>query len=179
MPPSPPKRRDESVSSDMLSAEPRELAPAEIEQLWELFHAIGMYWQNTSNDSVGQRSSWTEFIALRAVQKPSYVAEYENALSVMDELEAECGENAFQMMFQHKLEDREKPRTRMDHVKRFVVNEFIRMQIVAGGFRGFGSDIEGKNREKLRPLNYNGFVRGSRYNRIVQVRAYVPKASDS
>lgn len=179
MPPSLTKVRDELVTSAMFTAEPRELAAAEIERLWRLFHAIGEYWQNTSNDSVGQRSSWTEFITLRAMQKPSYVAEYENALRVMEELEAEFGENAFQMMFQHKLGDKEDPRTRMDHLKRFVVNEFIQMQIVAGGFRGFGSDTEGKNREKLRPLNYNGFVRGSRYNRIVQVRAYVPKASDS
>jgi hypothetical protein len=39
---------------------------------------------------------------------------------------------------------------------------FIRVQIVAGGFRGFGADENGKNREKYRPYNYNGFVRGSR-----------------
>ncbi len=178
MPPPPPNYRDEDVGLGQLPAEPRELAAAEMEQLWELFHAIGEYWENTTNNSVGQRSSWTEFVILRATRAPSYIAEYENALKVIDELEKKFGDEAYRKLFQHKLKDKEKPRTRMDHAKEFVVDEFIRMQIVAGGFRGFGSDLKGKNRAKLRPLNYNGFVRGSRYNRLVQVRAYPPKASE-
>lgn len=180
MPPPPPNYRDEPVPLDRLPGEPRELTPFEMKQLWELFHAIGEYWKNTTNDSVGQRSSWTEFIILRAKQRPSYVTEYENALKVIAELRAEFGDEAYRTLFQHKLKEKEKdtPRTRMDHAKEFVVDEFIRMQVVAGGFRGFGSDLKGKNRKKLRPLNYNGFVRGSRYNRLVQVRAYPPKASE-
>jgi hypothetical protein len=179
MPPSPPNYRDEAGTSELLLAEPRELAAAEMEQLWVLFHAIGEYWKNTTDDSAGQRSSWTEFVILRATQRPSYVTEYENALKVIAELQAEFGDDAFHTLFQHKLKEKDKPQTRLDHAKKFVVDEFIRMQIVAGGFRGFGSDTDGKNRAKLRPLNYNGFVRGSRYNRLVQVRAYPPKASDS
>lgn len=179
MPPPPLNYRDEDVGLGQLPAEPRELAAAEMEQLWELFHAIGEYWKNTTDNSAGQRSSWTEFVMLRATKRPSYVTEYENALKVIDELRAEFGDDAFRTLFQHKLREKDKPLTRMDHAKKFVVDEFIRMQIVAGGFRGFGSDADGKNRAKLRPLNYNGFVRGSRYNRLVQVRAYPPKASDS
>lgn len=176
---SPPNYRDELVSSpEVFSAEPRELNADEMEQLWELFHAIGTYWENTSDDSAGQRSSWTEFVILRAAERPSYIAEYESALKVIAELQAEFDADAFPTLFQHKLKAKDPCRTRMDHAKRFVVDEFIRMQIVAGGFRGFGSDADGTNRKNRRPLNYNGFVRGSRYNRFVQVRHYVPKSSD-
>ena len=66
----------------------------------------------------------------------------------------------------------------MDHVKKYVAEDFVRMQIVAGGFRGFGSDEHGKNHDKLKPYNYNGFVRGSRYNRVVRVRAYRPEEDE-
>lgn len=172
------KCRDEVIGSKMLSAEPRDLQMGMTNELWDLFHAIGEYWQNTTDNSAGQRSSWTEFVILRATQSPSYIAEYENALRVIAELKREFGDKAFLKLFEHKSEEKDKPQSRMDHAKKFVVDEFIRMQIVAGGFRGFGSDPEGKNRAKLRPLNYNGFVRGSRYNRLVQVRAYPPKASE-
>lgn len=174
---SPGRFRDEVVASEMLAAEPRGLNTNEMDRLWDLFHAVGEFWKNTTDESAGQRSSWTEFVILRSTQAPSYIAEYENALAVIAELQKEFGDKAYHQLFQHKFKD--KPQTRMDHTKKFVVDEFIRMQIVAGGFRGFGSAPDGTNRAKLRPLNYNGFVRGSRYNRLVQVRDYPPKANES
>lgn len=167
------------VPADMFPAETRELTSNELCGLWELFHAIGVQWQNTSTDSAGQRSSWTEFVTLRCTQNPSYIAEYENALTVVAALQMEFGESAFSQLFTHALPKQGQLWSRLDHAKKFVVDEFIRMQVVAGGFRGFGSDASGRNRQKHRPLNYNGFVRGSRYNRQVQVRAYPPKARES
>lgn len=168
----------EVINSEMLRAEPRELTTNELERLWELFHAIGEHWDNTTSDSAGQRSSWTEFVFLRATQAPSYIAEYENALKVIADLRVSFKGAVYTELFRHKLKENGKPQTRIDHTKVFVVDEFIRVQIVAGGFRGFGSDADGTNRLKRRPLNYNGFVRGSRYNRLVQVRSYQPKASE-
>lgn len=175
--------RTQTVPPEIFAVQPGDLTNDEqdelLEGLWQLFQAIGTFWKNTSQNSVGQRSSWTEFVILRCKELPSYIAEYENALKVLAELQAEFGEDpAYPILLQHQLAERDKPRTRMDHAKKFVVDEFIRMQIVAGGFRGFGSDPEGNDRDKLRPLNYNGFVRGSRYNRLVQARAYSPKASE-
>jgi len=173
------KYRDGIVSPDILPSGPRKLLPTEVERLWELFKAIGYHWGNTTSDSAGQRSSWTEFVLLRAdSQQPykSYVGEFENALRVIEELNRDFPESAYEELFQHKT-----PKTlstRFDHAKKYVVDEFIRMQVVAGGFRGFGSDPDGTNRQKRRPLNYNGFVRGSRYNRLLQVRDYPPKASE-
>jgi hypothetical protein len=46
------------------------------------------------------------------------------------------------------------------------VNEFIKVQIVASGFRGCGG--------KKRAMDYNGFIRGTRYNRIKGVREFEP-----
>lgn len=174
-----PTFRDTPVLPDMLFAEPRTPEQGEMEELWALFRSIGEYWQNTTESSVGQRSSWTEFVILRCSEKPSYIAEYENALKVVAELKAEFGATAYHELLNRGLPKQGAPWTLFDHAKKFVVDEFIRVQVVAGGFRGFGSDSDGSNRAIRRPLNYNGFVRGSRYNRLIQVRAYSPKASES
>ena len=56
--------------------------------------------------------------------------------------------------------------TRLAHAKRYVINEFIIMQVMASGFKHFG----GKN--------YAGYVKGSRYNEIPLVREYVPIAGE-
>jgi hypothetical protein len=70
-----------------------------------------------------------------------------------------------------ETKDPSKSMSRLRHAKVFVVDEFIRVQIVAGGFRGFG----GRNRA----YNYNGFLRGTRYNRVQRVRTYRPKKDDT
>ena len=57
------------------------------------------------------------------------------------------------------------PVTRLAHAKRYVIDELIRVQVVAGGFKGFVSPS---------PANYNGYVGGSRYNRLPRVVAYEP-----
>ncbi|MGZ6992284.1 MAG: hypothetical protein ACXVKJ_14310, partial [Ilumatobacteraceae bacterium] len=114
----------------------------------------------------------------------SYVAEYENALGVVEELVALYGKPA---AFTKLFLDNGIPKvvangypvvnldTRLAHAKHFVVDEFIRVQVVAGGFKQF---IEPKP-TKVRPdyiVNYNGFVAGSRFNRIIPVRSYEPPA---
>ena len=60
--------------------------------------------------------------------------------------------------------------TRLAHVKRYVVDEFIVVQITASGFRGFANSTFSPNR----PLNYTGFIRGSRYNERPMARLYTP-----
>lgn len=165
------------------------LTPSERKRLWEMFQQIGRHWSNVYKDSAGQRSSWLEFINLRCapretnrdkhkpLQPPGYLRKYRDAIKVLDALvEATNLEQGFQSFLNHQPpRDQEKKivlKTRLDFAKFFVVDEFIKMQIVAGGFRGFGSDEFGRNRRKLRARNYNGFVRGSRYNRLQRVRAF-------
>ena len=163
----------ELVSPKLLKSATGQLKPAELERLWDLFQQIGRTWDNISADSAGQRSSWLEFIDLRCIKEPSYLAEYQSALQVVQELVDAFGlvEGYRQLFFNRELtadtDNPSKTMTRLRHAKIFVVDEFIRVQIVAGGFRGFG----GRNRA----YNYNGFIRGTRYNRVQRVRTYRPK----
>jgi hypothetical protein len=177
----PPDRQQysrEAVGPRMLHAHPGTLDPRQMDELWVIFKGIGDHWSNTSMESAGQKSSWTEFVMLRCEQEPSYIAEYLNAIAVADEMRREHGERSLAQLFSHEPPPAERLSTRLDHAKYFVVDEFIRVQIIAGGFRGFGSDADGKRRQRLRPLNYNGFVRGSRYNTQVQVRPYLPRTGE-
>lgn len=187
------------VKEPMLPAAGVELSPEDWQSLWEVFQQIGRTWFNVFKDSAGQRSSWLEFITLRCesprcieplcqdpqcknpahMRAPSYLGEYRNALEVVAELvKASSIVKAYEHLFTHKyekVEDKIVLKTQIDHAKFFVIDEFIRMQIVGGGFRGFGTDENGRRRRKLQARNYNGFVRGSRYNRVVRVRAYREK----
>lgn len=159
----------EQIDSALLPAEPAPLSTEQAESLWKVFAAIGRSWKNdfSRTDSAGMRSSWFEFVTLRCVQSPSYLAEYENAVEVLAELTRLYNEEiAYEKLFYGIGPIKTQPRTRLEHCKCYVVNEFIKVQIVASGFRGFG----GKNRA----MNYNGFVRGTRYNRIEGVREFMP-----
>jgi hypothetical protein len=165
------------LASRLLLAEPRELTRAEIDGLWRIFVAIGTTWENTAHDSAGLKSSWLEFVKEKTIRRPSFVAEYVNALEVMDELDHIYGNVAFPRLFLDNgipLDRHGAPAsldTRLAHAKHFVVDEFIRVQIIAGGFKNF---IRPDSTE-IRPdniVNYNGFIAGSRYNLIKPVRPY-------
>lgn len=142
------------------------------EKLWEIFVEIGRAWENVPNDSAGLRSSWLEFIEAKTTRSPNYVGEYANAVSVMQELVGGLGrEWAYQQLFFNSgVSAKDPPVTRLAHLKRYVVDEFIAVQVTASGFRGFADSIFSPNR----PLNYAGFVRGSRYNERPSARLYKP-----
>lgn len=149
----------------LLPGEGQTLTQYERDALWQLFVYIGRCWGNVPKDSIGLKSSWLEFVEAKTAISPSYSAEYSNAVLVIDELIANYGEpQAFERLFFRNGIPSGPPLTALAHVKKYVVDEFIRVQIVASGFRGFG----GKNRGK----NYNGFVRGSRYNWTERTRSF-------
>ena len=165
------------LASQLLHAEPRGLTRAEIDGLWRIFVAIGTIWKNTVHDSAGLKSSWLEFLTEKTLVRPSYVAEYVNALEVVEELSKIYTEtHVFEMLFLHNgipLDSKGNYPldTRLAHAKHFVVDEFIRVQVVAGGFKNFIQP----HQTEIRPeniVNYNGFIAGSRFNRIKPVRAY-------
>ena len=162
------------LGAQLLAAEPRELTRTEIDGLWRIFVAIGTVWRNTVHDSAGLKSSWLECVSEKTRIQPSYVAEYTNALMVVDELiglykgEAQAFESFF---LRHGIAANSLD-TPLAHAKHFVVDEFIRVQIVAGGFKSF---IRPEQTTGIRPenvVNYNGFIAGSRFNRIKPVRSY-------
>jgi hypothetical protein len=165
------------VDATLIDHEDQTLSAATRERLWEVFVEIGRAWDNVSDDSAGMRSSWLEFIEARIHQPPSYAGEYANAVSVLQELIDMYGrEKAYARLFFATGAGDGPPLTRLAHVKKYVVNEFIRVQITASGFRGFADEKMTKESifSKRRPLNYAGFIRGSRYNERPQARLYEP-----
>jgi hypothetical protein len=161
----------EQVDAGLLQANPGPLPESHRESLWKLFSAIGTSWKNLyrARDSSGMRCTWFEFVTLLAEEPPSYLAEYENAVKVLAELTQLYQEDgAYEKLFFEVGPVKSQPKTRLEHCKCYVVNEFIKVQIVSSGFRGFG----GENRA----MNYNGFLRGTRYNRIEGVREFKPPA---
>ena len=184
----------QQLAPQLLLAEPRKLTRTEIDGLWRIFAAIGRVWNNTVHDSAGLKSSWLEFLTAKTMTRPSYVSEYVNALAVVAELIDMYGETkAFENLFLDNGEPRDssgapldkplfkdnapiKLDTRLAHAKHFVVDEFIRVQIVAGGFKKFIRPHEAEIRPgEIRPenvVNYNGFIAGSRFNRVKPVRPY-------
>ncbi len=177
------------LAGQLLAAEPRKLTRAEIDGLWRIFVAIGTVWKNTVYDSAGLKSSWLEFLTAKTMTRPSYVSEYVNALEVVAELIKIYGETvAFENLFLDNggpLDSNGVPLskplfkdnvpfkldTRLAHAKHFVVDEFIRVQVVAGGFKNFIQPHEAEIRPE-NVVNYNGFLAGSRFNRIKPVRPY-------
>ena len=166
----------QQLATQLLAAEPRRLTRAEIDGLWRIFVAIGTVWKNTFYNSAGLKSSWLEFLTAKTMSRPSYIAEYVNALEVVAELIGLHGDQAFELLFLANRipldkDGRIKLDTRLAHAKYFVVDEFIRVQVVAGGFRNFIRPVE----PEIRPeniVNYNGFIAGSRFNRIKPVRPF-------
>jgi hypothetical protein len=86
-----------------------------------------------------------------------------NAVRAVGELIDMYGDDAFRKLFLDNHIPPGPPVTRLAHAKKYVINEFITMQVMmASGFKHFG----GKN--------YAGYLKGSRYNGIPQVREYRP-----
>ncbi|MEN7344007.1 MAG: hypothetical protein AAAFM81_13735 [Pseudomonadota bacterium] len=161
------------LPSTLLPADPRPLTPEEIERLWQIFEAIGHAWENTVNDSVGLRSTWLEFVNLRAMTRPSYVVEYSNAIAVMDELFAIYGrDDAFKRLFFANGIPDGPPMTALAHAKQYVVNEFMSVQIASGGFRDFVAPKGDAQAQASFSINHRAYIAGSRYGRKKPVRAF-------
>ena len=163
------------IPPGLLPREGQDLTPGELNVLWQLFQAIGRAWGDlhpAATDSSTLKSSWLEFIAAKTDNDPSYVAEYANAVAVVRELQDTYpeGNQAFEKMFFDNGIPEGDPQTRLAHAKKYVVDEFIRVNIVASGFRSFGPP-GGKGR------NYKGYIGGSRYNLRARVRHYEPSGT--
>ncbi|MEE9339459.1 MAG: hypothetical protein V3U87_15400 [Methylococcaceae bacterium] len=140
----------EQVGADMLNAPNQELDNYVKDILWLLFVSIGETWMNSSDiDSYKER--WKEFIQWRISTEPNYSGEYINAHMVINELFELYGQKeAFSILLLDNdisIQDNE---TRLVHMKKYVVDEFIKVCLTSGGFKNFGA------------RNYNSFVGGVR-----------------
>ncbi len=151
------------VEPGLIPAESNILTERQRDRLWELLIEIGQNWRTRRGayDTANLRSSWLEFIDAKTSYEPSYVGEYINAAEVLNELIDMYGRDAAysKLFFESGIEPGSTD-TRIGHLKRFVVDEFIRMHITAGGHKSFGGE------------NYHGYLGGSRYTRTPRVRAY-------
>lgn len=148
----------------LIPQEQQELTQYERDQLWRLFQRIGLCWNDLfhkSKDSSNLKSSWLEFTEAKTTTEPAYIGEYSNAVEVVDELVELYGKDtAYTLLFLKNGIPGGPPTTRLAHAKKYVIDEFIHVNIVASGFKSFG----GKN--------YKGYIGGSRYNLQARVREY-------
>ena len=163
------------IGPSLLNAAGQTLTQTEIDKLWKLFQAIGIFWKDLhpkKTDSSNLKSSWFDFLNAKTGSDPSYVAEYSNAVLCVDELIEVYGEaQAYELLFvDHGIPDGP-PQSRLAHAKKYVVDEFIRVNVVASGFKSFGGpDYHG--------INYKGYLGGSRYNLRARVKFYEPEAGE-
>lgn len=142
----------------------QELTQYHREVLWRVFVEIGKCWKNVKWDSSNLKSSWLDLIKAKTEFAPSYAGEYINAVYVIQELIAMYGEtDAFANLFLNNGIPDGPATTRLAHAKKYVINEFIEMQVLASGFKHFG----GPN------SNYHGYVKGSRYSLMPEVREFI------
>ena len=168
------------IDPKLLPSQGQRLTPYERDRLWRIFQAIGCAWDDlhsSARDSSNLKSSWADFIRAKTNAEPNYVAEYSNAVLCVDELiEIYDETKAFELLFFKngipKQTDPRKPppppTTRLAHAKRYVIDEFIRVNVVASGFKSFGRELHQQG------VNYKGYLGGSRYNLRPKVRDYKP-----
>ena len=157
------------VPAPLIDQEDKRLSIQERDALWDIFVEIGHSWKNLTDNSANVKSSWLEFIQAKTESEPSYAGEYANAIAVVQELVVKYDrDHAFERLFLDNNIPEGPPTTRLAHAKHYVIDEFIRFQIVASGFKGFVQPS---------PLNFKGYVAGSRYNETPRVRAYEPKST--
>lgn len=148
----------------LLPGDGQELSHKNREFLWRIFVEIGKCWKNVKWESSNLKSSWLDLIKAKTECAPSYTGEYTNAVYVVQELIDMYGEkDAFTKLFLSNDIPPGPPTTRLAHAKRYVIDEFIRMQVMASGFKHFG----GPN------SNYHGYVKGSRYSIMPEVREFI------
>src|SRR5205807_4480795 len=109
------------LDAGLIVGEGQFLTERERNALWRLFKEIGRCWNDVLNDSENLKSSWLEFIEARTTTSPSYVAEYSNAVLVIDELLEMYGEKeAFARLFLSSgIQPKDAPLTRLAHAKRY------------------------------------------------------------
>ncbi len=134
---------------------------AEYDELWKLFVAIHQIWGESQARVEDMASGFREFVSVKCENPHSYLDKYRSACVTLKQLREIHRDNlhTYLLLDPDVIADvhanSESPVSRM---RKFVVEEFIRVYVASGGFRSYG----GKN--------YGGFVSGSRYRQIPPYR---------
>lgn len=142
---------EEIVGPGQLLEPDRELTEAETDTLWRVFVKIESVWKFKPM-AESFHSQWVDMVKARMANVPSYRGEYINAAAVIAELETmEIGSWEELLFFTTVVTEAAKAKSRLEHTKFYVVNDFIRCFVLLGGFTDFGG------------RNYTGFMGGSRF----------------
>jgi hypothetical protein len=119
--------------------------------MYELFTQIGLFWENTpQNSDLGP--DLLTFMINRIEIDTNYIEEYNNAQYVIEELIEEHNGNknaAYKEFFTSPEGLVNPPKSKLAKARQKVSNEFIAFQLTVGGFASFG----GKN--------YPGYIAGA------------------
>jgi len=127
------------------------LRAKDFHELWSIFTYIGRRWQTGEFSNVTMRGL-RAVVRYKTTLTPSYLTEYKEAAEILRCLKAELGEQkALEQLFFVPQGATDFFSSRLGHVRRFVITEFIRYQVLQGAFRKFGY------------VNYRGF-RGGKYS---------------
>lgn len=153
------EKSHEKVGDEMLPSNPCALSESTRRVLWNVVVHIGRAWGITSCEAEETASAFRECVHLKCEEVPSYSAEYDNAVVVLDELIEMYGEeSAYQQLFFSPGIEEEDHDTRLAHLKEYVVDQLISLVVVVVGFRAFGAH------------NHAGYIGGSRFRRVPPYR---------
>lgn len=117
-----------AVAATRIDPEDKQIPYREREALWTIFVETGKCWGNLPDDSVSVKSLWLEYIQAKTENEPSYAGEYENTISVVQELIEIYGyEEAFKLLFLENGILDGPLTTQIAHAKNYVVDEFIKV----------------------------------------------------
>lgn len=110
--------------------------------------------EKRQGESSNLKSSWLDLIKAKTACAPNYTGEYTNAVYVVQELIDMYGEaDAFTKLFLSNDIPPGPPTTRLAHAKRYVIDEFIKMQVMASVHlrSGLGSKVDWEDQFHHRP----------------------------
>ena len=149
---------EEVVGEAILVSPDRSLTKTEIDTLLRFFGSIARHWQfKIAPEQL--EPIVRDLIASRSNAAQSYRPEYINAALLYQAMEADTGLDRDELIFHKTIIDKDAvATTRLQHMKRFVANEFISCFVSMGGFKEFGG------------RNHRGFMGGSRFGDTPPVR---------
>ncbi len=117
------------------------LSHTEHERLWSLFESIRTWWSlDGPEPDMGRRRAWfAEAVALKVELRPSYLGEYRSAARLVEACCERRGSNdELAPLFATSFSRADPVATRLDHLRHYVVTEFIQLHVIAGGLLSFG-----------------------------------------
>jgi hypothetical protein len=103
------------------------LSENQLTQLWEIFDHIGTAWQSREFCTIQSRQQLEPILTLKTERSPSYLTEYREAAQLLEESrQRRDPQQALHHLYFEQSDE---------HLKRFVIAEFLRLHLAYGGFR--------------------------------------------